>query len=125
MKLRVAALQEAISVNASAAVLGLSSGKIGVNVSPDELQHLPVNGRNFANLMTLALGATSDGNGGWASVPVQRQSNQQNYLSYDGVDGTYVWDASCRSSSRDTLALGGTDSCLSDVISMHLRGTLA
>ena len=35
--------------------------------------NLPVNGRNFANLMTLATGATSDGNGGWVERPVQRQ----------------------------------------------------
>ena len=55
---------------------------------------LPVNGRNFANLMTLATGATTDGNGGWASVRFNGKSNQQNYLNYDGVDGTYVWDAS-------------------------------
>ena len=46
----------------------MSSAKIGVNVSPEEVENLPVNGRNFANLMTLAPGATSDGNGGWASV---------------------------------------------------------
>ena len=58
------------------------------------MQNLPVNGRNFANLMTLATGATSDGNGGWASVRFNGKSNQQNYLNYDGVDGTYVWDAS-------------------------------
>ncbi len=55
---------------------------------------LPVNGRNFANLMTLATGATTDGNGGWASIRFNGKSNQQNYLNYDGVDGTYVWDAS-------------------------------
>ena len=53
-----------------------------------------MNGRNFANLMTLAPGATSDGNGGWSSVRFNGKSNQQNYLNYDGVDGTYVWDAS-------------------------------
>lgn len=53
-----------------------------------------MNGRNFANLMTLATGATTDGNGGWASVRFNGKSNQQNYLNYDGVDGTYVWDAS-------------------------------
>ena len=58
------------------------------------MENLPVNGRNFANLMTLAPGATSDGNGGWASVRFNGKSNQQNYLNYDGVDGTYVWDAS-------------------------------
>ena len=33
--------------------------RIGVNVSPEEVENLPVNGRNFANLMTLATGATS------------------------------------------------------------------
>ena len=72
----------------------MTSAKIGVNVSPEEVDNLPVNGRNFANLMTLATGATSDGNGGWASVRFNGKSNQQNYLNYDGVDGTYVWDAS-------------------------------
>ena len=53
-----------------------------------------MNGRNFANLMTLSPGATSDGNGGWSSIRFNGKSNQQNYLNYDGVDGTYVWDAS-------------------------------
>ena len=75
-------------------MLDTSSARIGVNVSPVEVEKLPVNGRNFANLMTLATGATSDGNGGWASVRFNGKSNQQNYLNYDGVDGTYVWDAS-------------------------------
>ncbi len=92
--LGVAALAEQITVSGSAPVLDISSAKIGVNVSPEEVQNLPVNGRNFANLMTLATGATSDGNGGWASVRFNGKSNQQNYLNYDGVDGSYVWDAS-------------------------------
>ena len=94
VELGVAALSEEVNVSAAAPVLDLSSAKIGVNVSPEEVQNLPVNGRNFANLMTLATGATSDGNGGWASVRFNGKSNQQNYLNYDGVDGTYVWDAS-------------------------------
>ena len=75
-------------------MIDLTSARIGVNVSPEEIENLPVNGRNFANLMTLATGATTDGNGGWASVRFNGKSNQQNYLNYDGVDGTYVWDAS-------------------------------
>ena len=79
---------------ADATVIDTTSAKIGVNVSPEELKSLPVNGRNFANLMTLATGATTDGNGGWASVRFNGKSNQQNYLNYDGVDGSYVWDAS-------------------------------
>ena len=94
MTMGVAALQEAVTVTADSAVIDMSSAKIGVNVSPEEIENLPVNGRNFANLMTLATGATSDGNGGWASVRFNGKSNQQNYLNYDGVDGTYVWDAS-------------------------------
>lgn len=94
LSLAVASVQEAITVTAAANVIDLSSAKIGVNVSPEEVQNLPVNGRNFANLMTLATGATTDGNGGWASVRFNGKSNQQNYLNYDGVDGSYVWDAS-------------------------------
>jgi hypothetical protein len=94
LELGVASVAENVTVTADAPVLDLSSAKIGVNVSPEEVQNLPVNGRNFANLMTLATGATSDGNGGWASVRFNGKSNQQNYLNYDGVDGTYVWDAS-------------------------------
>ena len=90
----VATLQEAVTVSAESNVIDISSARIGVNVSPEEVDNLPVNGRNFANLMTLATGATSDGNGGWASVRFNGKSNQQNYLNYDGVDGTYVWDAS-------------------------------
>jgi len=92
--LAVAGVTEAVTVKADARVLDLTGAKIGVNVSPEEVQSLPVNGRNFANLMTLATGATTDGNGGWSSVRFNGKSNQQNYLSYDGVDGSYVWDAS-------------------------------
>jgi hypothetical protein len=92
--LGVGGVTEQVTVTAASQTLDLSSAKIGVNVSPEEVEHLPVNGRNFANLMTLAPGATSDGNGGWASVRFNGKSNQQNYLNYDGVDGTYVWDAS-------------------------------
>ena len=90
----VAAVTETVTVVGESPVLDISSARIGVNVSPEEVQNLPVNGRNFANLMTLATGATSDGNGGWSSVRFNGKSNQQNYLNYDGVDGTYVWDAS-------------------------------
>ena len=92
--LAVANVAEAVTVTADATVIDTQSAKLGVNVSPEEIESLPVNGRNFANLMTLATGATSDGNGGWASVRFNGKSNQQNYLNYDGVDGSYVWDAS-------------------------------
>jgi hypothetical protein len=92
--LDVASLSETVMVQAETGTLDLSSARIGVNVSPEEVSNLPVNGRNFANLMTLATGATTDGNGGWASIRFNGKSNQQNYLNYDGVDGTYVWDAS-------------------------------
>ncbi len=94
MSLQIAGLTEQVTVVAAASVIDTTSARIGVNVSPDEIKFLPVNGRNFANLMTLATGATSDGNGGWSSVRFNGKSNQQNYLNYDGVDGTYVWDAS-------------------------------
>ncbi len=109
MELGVAGVTEQVTVTADAQVLDISSARIGVNVSPEEVQNLPVNGRNFANLMTLATGATSDGNGGWASVRFNGKSNQQNYLNYDGVDGTYVWDASAGLPERHRVAVPPAD----------------
>ena len=90
----VAGVTEAVHVTGEASPLDTESARIGVNVSPAEIEQLPVNGRNFRILMTLATRATTDSNGGWASVRFNGKSNQQNYLNYDGVDGTYVWDAS-------------------------------
>ena len=77
-ELGLAGLTEQVTVSAQAPVLDVSSARTGVNVSPVEIESLPVNGRNFANLMTLSPGATSDGNGGWASVRFNGKSNQQN-----------------------------------------------
>jgi hypothetical protein len=94
MAMPIAGVAETVTVEADVPVIETTSARIGVNVSPEEIKSLPVNGRNFANLMTLATGATTDGNGGWASVRFNGKSNQQNYLNYDGVDGSYVWDAS-------------------------------
>lgn len=73
--LNIGGMSEAVTVSGEMPVLDLASAKIGVNVSPDEIANLPVNGRNFTNLMTLATGATSDGNGGWASVRFNGKSN--------------------------------------------------
>ena len=58
VSLGVGGVQETVNVTASAPVLDVSSARLGVNVSPEEVENLPVNGRNFANLMTLATGAT-------------------------------------------------------------------
>src|SRR5689334_14443755 len=56
ISMAVASLQEAVTVSAESNVIDLSSARIGVNVSPEGVDNLPVNGRNFANLMTLATG---------------------------------------------------------------------
>ncbi len=56
LALAVANVAEAVTVMADATVIDMTSAKIGVNVSPEEVENLPVNGRNFANLMTLATG---------------------------------------------------------------------
>jgi hypothetical protein len=91
--LTIAGLSEHVQVIASVPVLDTTTARSGIAVTTREIENLPVNGRNFANLMMMAPGAASDGNGGWASVRFNGKSNQQNYMSFDGVDGTFVWDA--------------------------------
>ena len=50
--LQVAGLSEAVTVRAEPTVLDLTGGEDCVNVSPEEVRELPVNGRNFARQET-------------------------------------------------------------------------
>jgi len=70
--LGIASVSETVNVSAEARVLDVQGAKIGVNVTPEEVQGLPVNA-GLREPDELATGATSDGNGGWSSVRFQRQ----------------------------------------------------
>ena len=70
--LAVGSVTETVEVTAEAALLQQSTSELGTAITEEAVKDLPLNGRNFSQLLTLTPGATpistAQGNGGGTSV---------------------------------------------------------
>src|ERR1022692_1763312 len=99
--LKVGATQDTVSVQAISATVETSTSELGTVVSPNEVADLPLNGRNFTQLLTITAGVanvnrdqSSGGGSGWAgnsigsfSFPaVNGARNRSNLFLLDGIN---------------------------------------
>jgi len=103
IKHEVGAMSESISVTADAPLLQTSSSELGTTVTNQQIEALPLNGRNFVNLTRTIPGvlrgipgANIDGNGSlaWrasASFSANGQRPRDNNYMLDGVDNNETW----------------------------------
>ena len=99
--LKVGATQDTVTVNAISATVETSTSELGTVVAPNEVSDLPLNGRNFTQLLTITAGVanvnrdqSSGGGSGWAgnsigsfSFPaVNGARNRSNLFLLDGVN---------------------------------------
>ena len=82
------------SSDITAATIDQSSNRLGVNISAREVEELPVNGRNYAQLYTNAPGATNSGTGNFGDLRFNGRANQQNQTKLDGIEATAIFDSS-------------------------------
>ena len=109
-QLKVGATSSNITVNAAAPTLETSTSELGTVVSPKEMNDLPLNGRNFTQLLLITPGTVnlntdqnSGGGGGWNGASIGQFSfpavngarNRSNMFILDGANdlntlsGTY------------------------------------
>jgi Carboxypeptidase regulatory-like domain len=86
--------QAVVNVTSVEGEINTSSASMSVNVSPREVQGLPVNGRQLSQLELQAPGAQNTGAGTFSDIRFSGRANQQNVIRYDGVEGTAIIDAS-------------------------------
>ena len=67
-----------------------NSAEYGATLQNDQISRLPVNGRNWGNLMVLVPGAVDTGAGNGASVRFFGRGGDDNNFRIDGVDATSV-----------------------------------
>src|ERR1700758_3707973 len=99
--LKTGSVKETVTVQATAAALETSTSELGVAISRREVNDLPLNGRNFTQLLSLTPGVSTinvsqnaGGSGGIWSNPigtftfpsVNGQSNRSNLFLLDGVN---------------------------------------
>ena len=103
LKLEVGAMTESVSITAETPLLQTSSSELGTTVGDEQIEALPLNGRNFVNLTRTVPGvlrgipgANIDGAGSlaWrasASFSANGQRARDNNFMLDGVDNNETW----------------------------------
>jgi Carboxypeptidase regulatory-like domain/TonB dependent receptor-like, beta-barrel len=103
LKLDVGAMTESVSVQAETPLVQTSSSELGTTVGNEQIEALPLNGRNFVNLTRTVPGvlrgipgANIDGSGSlaWrasASFSANGQRPRDNNYMLDGVDNNETW----------------------------------
>jgi hypothetical protein len=95
LTLQPAGIEAGVTVIAEAeAPLDTSSARMGVNVSPREVEGLPVNGRQLSQLYLQAPGSVNSGSGTFGDIRFSGRAVQQNVVRYDGIEGSAIIDAS-------------------------------
>jgi len=103
MKLEVGALTETVTIEGTSPLVQTSSSELGTTVQEEQIQTLPLNGRNFVSLTRTVPGvsrgipgANIDGAGSlaWrasASFSANGQRPRDNNYMLDGVDNNETW----------------------------------
>jgi hypothetical protein len=117
--LEVGSVSESVTVEAGASPINTTDATVSMTVSRDLVENLPLNGRSFQQLITLAPGvnltsAQNTGDRGEFSVNGQRPTS--NYFTVDGVGanlGSFAGVGAIVGSSESLNAAGGTNSLVS------------
>src|SRR3984893_3016228 len=98
--LRIGSTQQSVTVEASAVNLETSDATLGSVIESKQVMDLPLNGRNFTQLLALTPGVSpvsvAQNSGGAQAAPlgsfvfpsVSGQSNRSNFFMLDGIDDT-------------------------------------
>ena len=97
--LAVSGVESSVDVTAIAA-LEQTSVAVGGVIVPEQIQNLPVNGRNWTNLMALVPGAMDTGTGDQKSIRFAGRGQDDNNYRFDGVDATGGQNQGQRTSAR-------------------------
>jgi hypothetical protein len=95
VEMKPAGASESITiVGGEEAALDTSSARMGANVNQQEVQGLPLNGRQLSQLYLQAPGALNSGSGTFGDIRFSGRAVEQNAVRYDGVEGSAIIDSS-------------------------------
>jgi hypothetical protein len=89
-RLTLKATSESVEVSASAVDLEQGSAETGGVIGSQQVQELPINGRNWAALMLLVPGAINTGIGNQTGIRFAGHGLDDNKLVFDGTDATGI-----------------------------------
>ena len=103
--LSIGGKQEAATVTESVVQLDRVDATVGAPVDQESVDELPLNGRNWATLSSLAPGAIDNGAGDQRTIRFAGHGLDDNNITLDGVDATAVFNQEQREYVRLTIPL--------------------
>ena len=104
-RMEVGALEAQVEVVAAGAIVNLSSAEVGGVIESQQVRNIPLNGRNWASLMTLAPGAINVGGGSQTSIRFVGRSRDDNNFTLDGIDASGVQEQPQKADARLNISL--------------------
>jgi hypothetical protein len=106
--LEVGTLTTAVEVTGTAVEVNRTTAEIGGVVGSQQVRSIPLNGRNWADLMMLAPGAIDAGSGGGSDqrdIRFSGRSRDDNNYTFDGIDNSGVQEQAQKSDTRLGVSL--------------------
>src|SRR5215472_15367579 len=100
VSLDVGDISEKVEVMAQLTPGERSSAESSAVIGKDQIEELPLNGRNWANLTRLAPWAQDDGGGDQRTIRFAGRGRDDNTFSYDGVDATGIQEQAQKAEVR-------------------------
>lgn len=104
-KLEVGLTSETVDVNATLDGLNQTNAEVGGVVEAPQIHEIPIDGRNWATLMTLAPGAVNTGDGAQRSIRFDGHSLDDSNFTFDGIDTSGVQEQTQKADTRLNVSL--------------------
>jgi Carboxypeptidase regulatory-like domain/TonB dependent receptor-like, beta-barrel len=104
-QLEVGATTTTVQVEAHAQALETNNAQLSSVVSSRQVEDIPLNGRDWAGLMSLTQGAVNIGSGGQRDLRFVGRGTDDNNYTYDGIDATGVQEQNQKAGARLSISL--------------------
>ena len=104
-KLTVGDLADTVDVLATPEAVNRTNAEVGGVVEAPQIREIPIDGRNWATLMTLAPGAVNTGDGAQRSINFNGHSLDDSNFTFDGIDTSGVQEQTQKADTRLNVSL--------------------
>jgi hypothetical protein len=104
-ELQIGAITESVQVTATSEALNRTNAEIDGVIESPQIREIPINGRNWATLMTLAPGAINTGDSGQRSIRFNGHSLDDSNFTFDGIDTSGVQEQTQKAETRLNISL--------------------
>jgi len=104
-KLLIGAVSDSVQVSAANEALNRTNAEVDGVIESPQIREIPINGRNWATLMTLVPGAINTGNGGQRSIRFNGHSLDDSNFTFDGIDTSGVQEQTQKAETRLSISL--------------------